>query len=854
MALTVGELVGYLKLDDSRWNTVMARAHKTLQGMAGRLQTAGAHVGRLSMGMVKLAVTAGAAASTLTHLVNVLGGAGSGMFAMGTAAVGVAAAGIATMIAVTQTLKLGTAGLGDAMKAIASGDAAKYQEALQKLSPAGREFAESIRKLKPAFDSLKLDVQQHLLQGLGAEVQKTATAFLPLMREQFTSLATVLNLTAKEVLGVARSGENLSTLHGTVINITRGFNFATQAAAPLTQAMIDIVNAGSAGLPRVGTALRDVAEHFAAFVHAKQQSGDLAKAFDAGMTKIAEFGRMVRDFGVGVANVFRIGAQQGESFGGTLSRVAASFRRFTESADGRAVLGDVFSLIHMLSDAFGTFMSALRPLLPVIGDFAKVLGDQLAKILVELGPVIADVGKVLIDALADVLPELVPFIIDLAKGFGQILKAAAPLIKPLADILVALTPLIGPIVRLAEQLFPVLARLLEDLAPLVKGLADVFGFLIDAVGKVVDVIDKAISGLETLMRPLDIVRKAILILTGHADLLGGHMEAGIGKVVKGAQVAGGSAPAYAAAGGKIVDALTGGVEAGKVGFWNRVSTMLDGLLPKYGVAATAADTSGKDIARALAGGVEAEQGLAWERIGLILDGFVSLIDGSGPRFNEKGRNLTKLFSDGFTAEQQDAWNRAISLVTGIESILSGRSAAFAEKGRALAKLFGDGLSQGASGVYSTASGIANRIPGFFESISLYSQGAAITSSLERGINSRVGFLKGLLNSITNFIPSWKGPAERDAQLLTPAGVSIMQGLQAGIQSQIPGLRGLLGGVTSDIPGMAGVGGMVGGGQAGSRPVVELRIGGDGSDLATAILPGLQKTVRTSGGVTVVFGK
>lgn len=81
---------------------------------------------------------------------------------------------------------------------------------------------------------------------------------------------------------------------------------------------------------------------------------------------------------------------------------------------------------------------------------------------------------------------------------------------------------------------------------------------------------------------------------------------------------------------------------------------------------------------------------------------------------------------------------------------------------------------------------------------LVDAGADIINGLIRGIRSQLPSLRGVLNSVTDLIPDWKGPESRDRVLLTPAGMAIMEGLIAGIESQIPNLQGSLGGITTMV--------------------------------------------------------
>lgn len=85
---------------------------------------------------------------------------------------------------------------------------------------------------------------------------------------------------------------------------------------------------------------------------------------------------------------------------------------------------------------------------------------------------------------------------------------------------------------------------------------------------------------------------------------------------------------------------------------------------------------------------------------------------------------------------------------------------------------------------------------------LWGAGKAIIGGLVDGIKEGLGPLRSTLGSVTNMIPDWKGPAERDAKLLEPNGRLILRGLRQGISKEVPALQRQLGGITGAVPAMA----------------------------------------------------
>jgi hypothetical protein len=120
------------------------------------------------------------------------------------------------------------------------------------------------------------------------------------------------------------------------------------------------------------------------------------------------------------------------------------------------------------------------------------------------------------------------------------------------------------------------------------------------------------------------------------------------------------------------------------------------------------------------------------------------------------------------------------------------------------------MTSGIQGALSRALGLVRSIVGSIKGVFsgaggwLAGAGRAIIDGLVNGISSAIGRVRDILSSVTNLIPDWKGPADKDAKLLHPAGNLIMQGLISGIQNQLPNLQGTLGGVTDMIGGTSGV--------------------------------------------------
>lgn len=81
---------------------------------------------------------------------------------------------------------------------------------------------------------------------------------------------------------------------------------------------------------------------------------------------------------------------------------------------------------------------------------------------------------------------------------------------------------------------------------------------------------------------------------------------------------------------------------------------------------------------------------------------------------------------------------------------------------------------------------------------LLGAGKQIIQGLIDGIWDKVNDLKGVLSKVTDLIPDWKGPLDKDKILLKPAGEALMEGLVKGIDKGKVKLQTVLGKLTDYI--------------------------------------------------------
>lgn len=112
----------------------------------------------------------------------------------------------------------------------------------------------------------------------------------------------------------------------------------------------------------------------------------------------------------------------------------------------------------------------------------------------------------------------------------------------------------------------------------------------------------------------------------------------------------------------------------------------------------------------------------------------------------------------------------------------------------------NGLRSALSAIHSVMSNLPSIVMNAFSGAGswLLGIGEKIINGLIQGIKNMFGKVKNALTSLTNLLPSWKGPAERDKTLLAPAGRLIIGGLITSLESQYGAVRRSLSRLTGDI--------------------------------------------------------
>lgn len=225
-------------------------------------------------------------------------------------------------------------------------------------------------------------------------------------------------------------------------------------------------------------------------------------------------------------------------------------------------------------------------------------------------------------------------------------------------------------------------------------------------------------------------------------------------------------------------------------------------------------------------GLVTSLGPVFTGIGNVIAGVWTYISGGLTGLLQVIRGVVDIITGILTLDWQRVWEGAKSIVSGvwtaIQSFVQGTAKVITGAIQAAAGAISAVWNGLWNGVKSVASAAWNYIPNGLRSAlsaihSVMSQlpsivmnafsnagswllgiGEKIINGLIQGIKNMFGKVKGALTGLTNLLPSWKGPAERDKTLLAPAGRLIIGGLITSLESQYGAVRRSLSRLTGDI--------------------------------------------------------
>lgn len=682
-------------------------------------------------------------------------------------AAGLAVTGLIAVQLASKALKLGMVGVKDAVSAaLDPSNPQAYAEALKKLSPNARAFVGEIRTLQPQLKALQQGVQERLFDGLDKTLHQMGKTTLPILKDNLNEAATSLNFMGQGVGDAAIKLSQNGTLGTALMGANAGLSNLTQIPGQIVTGLTQIGAAAAPAFGRLTAAAGAGADSLSAKLSKAFADGSVQAAIEQAIGLIKQLGSILGNIGSIVGSVFGAASASGAGFLGTLEEITGALATAFSSPAVQEALGAIFDTMAKLASTAGPLLTqALVALAPVF----TALAPPIQQIIGMLGP-----------ALGSIIGALGPVLEAAAVALGALLTAVSPLIPVFAQLITGLLPALTPILTMIADLFVQMAPLVAQLAGvLMSALAPILAALVPALQPII----AAFMTLTTALLPIltTLISSLAPVIAQLAGIIAQLMVA--------------LAPVIAQLVLLAADVLT---------------ALLPILLPII-------EAVGKFA------------GILANELGRVINSVIM------PAF----QMITALLRGDFSA----AWEAAKSMVSGAIAFfirlfvelpgkagaaLAGLASALWSRVTEAGGRMVDGIKEKINSAVSKIRelpGMARSALGDLGSV-LWNAGSRLISGLIDGIASKIGALKSKLGSVTNMIPDWKGPPDKDGRLLRPAGRLLMDGLMGGVDDRLPALQAQLGGISGAIPGMAlaGAGGYGAGGS--SRTVIEF-VGPDG---------------------------
>jgi phage-related protein/SLT domain-containing protein len=428
---------------------------------------------------------------------------------------GVATAAAAAGGAVFATLKVGTHGLGDAMKAVGEGDAKKLDEALKKLAPSARAVVLAVAAMKPQWDKLQLDVQQRLFAGVGKEVSALGKIYLPILRTGMDAVADSTNKLIHATANYLKTAKATGDVRVIFDNTAKSMSAMQSVGSSLSSVFLDVAAVGSKFLPGLAAGFAQGAAELSAFVEKSKQSGALAAWMQRALDASGQLWEVLKNIGGSLGGLFRASGAEGEIFLINLVNITGAIKDAINSVSGQEQLGLFFAAAAEVSKQLGDVLrTAVLPVLgQVIASLAPLiaqLADGLAPIIKALAPLIMLLVQCLGAILVPIIQTLMPVILALVNSLAA---ALAPILPPLAAALILVVNACSPLIAVLGELTPILVVIAEAalgvvqalvpiIATIAHGMTPIFQALIPVIMQVVQIIGGALIQVVNALAPL----------------------------------------------------------------------------------------------------------------------------------------------------------------------------------------------------------------------------------------------------------------------------------------------------------------------------------------------------------------
>lgn len=552
-------------------------------------------------------------------------------------------------------------------------------------------------------------------------------------------------------------GQSLAPLMDSMFaNFNAAIDIMAGAAPAIANIFSILSKAGTDVMPQLAESFAGVLTKFSDFLTLAAEDGSLNEWITNGFQALVDLGSSLASIGAIISAIGEAAAAAGGSGLGVLADTLNKVQAIVESPAFQETLTAVFEAAHDIMSKIGLQSG------PAFYQLMKGLADT----FVAIGPAIGNGIGAAFNAIFQAVSQ------------PAVLEAVVALFNGMATAIVQLAPSLAPLMQAFAALVPVIVALLTTIAPLVTAalvpLSEIIIELAPALLPLISLLGEAFLTAVQLLAPL-----LVTVAGALADFIP-PLVAGLAPIL----------PIIVAAFGTLIDALMILLPV----FLDLLTKVVIPLLPVFLMLAGTLLPVLADVILIVA-----------EALAPLLEAFMQILDILLPVLLPVLMILITAFSVLLTG----AIKIAGLVIVGVFKAIAGISQWLGEQVRPIF----DAIGKWFSGLKDAIVKAGDKIVKFFEDLPqtisdffanakdwLKDAGKKIIDGLIAGIQSGFANVQEKLTALTDLLPDWKGPAERDATLLTDAGALVIDGFINGLESRYDAVRASLRSLTEDVEG------------------------------------------------------
>ncbi len=565
-------------------------------------------------------------------------------------------------------LKSAQDALAEAQKKAASGGGGGggLADNLPKLAPAAQKFVDAIKRLKPAFDDLRLDVQQRLFAGLDKTVTKLGEAWIPALKTTLGSYADTFNTFFRTLGANISTPQFIGRIQAGAEGARKGLAAIGEAiSGPLVEAFGRLSAASAPFLEKTGKVIAGLITDFSTWINRMDQA-KLDQFFADAGEAVSDLGVTAKESGRLVGNLFGIIFRQRATGKSGIDSFNDGLRKINEWLEDPKNLAKVDAFIAGVKEKFEEFKKTFGGISDVLagGEEGKAKVDSLGR----------DIGKALIAG----------FVAGVKEQISGSEKPWYAYFSPTAGLVYEIKKLLG--INSPSTVMMEVGR--NFIAGFIAGIAQKAADLVAAAAQLPGKILGAVGDVTTLL-----LTKGKQTVTGMITGIGGSIgtlrqkAASLKTTVTGALATAGTW--LLTTGRNAVSGLISGIS----GWLSRVAAAASNIRITVVNALSNAGTwllpTGKNVVTGLWNGIAGAAGWLWNKVSSFASRYVtgaikSALGIASPSkvAAQMGRYTTQGLADGMLADarrvEQAAEQIALSAIPDSRALLGTTGVAFDE--------------------------------------------------------------------------------------------------------------------------------------------------------------------------------